>query len=100
VNHLRDNWPIDEYCADIKVKSIFCFVIAPKMQRMGVATKLIERICQDAAADNFDFVEAYTNVNFTDVPNEFRGPLSMYEKCGFSKTAERDGRVVVRKALK
>ena len=100
VNHLRSYWPIEEYHADIKIKSIFCFVIAPEVQRLGVATQLLERVCQDAAADGFDFVEAYVNKKFTDVAHEFRGPLAMYEKCGFCMGAEQDGRVVVRKALK
>ena len=100
VNYLRSYWPIEEYHADIKVKSIFCFVIAPAVQRMGVATQLLERVCQDAAADGFDFVEAYVNKKFTDEAQEFRGPLAMYEKCGFRISAEQDGKVVVRKALK
>ena len=67
---------------------------------MSVATKLLERVCQDAAADDFDFIEAYVNKKFIDVAHDFRGPLAMYEKCGFSKHAEREGKVVVRKALK
>ena len=67
---------------------------------MGVATQLLERVCRDAAADGFDFVEAYVNKEFKDAANEFRGPLAMYEKCGFDTGAEQDGRVVVRKALK
>ncbi len=100
VNYLRAYWPIEEYRADIRVKSVFCFAIAPEAQRMGVATKLLERVCKDAAADGFDFVEAYANKDFDAVPHDFRGPLEMYEKCGFCKSEERDGRVVVRKALK
>ncbi|HWS28780.1 MAG TPA: GNAT family N-acetyltransferase [Clostridia bacterium] len=98
VNYLRSYWPIEEYRVDVKVKSIFCFVIAPKMQRKGIATQLVERICKDAAGDGFDFVEAY--VNKIHSAFDYRGPLEMYEKCGFTKFAERDGRVVVRKALK
>ena len=100
LNYLRSYWPIEEYSADIKLKSIFCFVVAPKVQRMGVATKLLERVCQDAAADGFDFAEAYVNKEFTETDHEFRGPLTMYEKCGFSRYGEREGRVVMRKALK
>ena len=100
VNYLRKFWPIEEYRSDIKVKSVFCFVIAPEMQRTGIATKLLERVCQDSAADGFDFVEAYVYKNFSDVAHDFRGPLAMYEKCGFVKCAEQDGKVVVRKPLK
>ncbi len=98
VDYLRAFWPIEEYHANVKVKSIFCFVIAPQVQRMGVATKLLERVCRDAAADGFDFVEGYANQEYA--PIDFRGPLAMYEKCGFTKGAEREGRVVVRRALK
>ena len=100
VDYLRAYWPIEEYRTDIKVKSIFCFVIAPDMQRKGLATKLVEHICRDATDEGFDFVEAYVNTEFTDAANELRGPLSTYEKCGFCKSLEREGKVVVRKSLK
>ena len=33
VNYLRSYWPIEEYREDVKVKSVFCFMIAPEMQR-------------------------------------------------------------------
>jgi len=97
VNYLRSYWPIEEYRADIKVKSVFCFVIAPEMQRKGIATQLLERVCKDAANDGFDFVEAYVNREIID--HDFRGPLTMYEKCGFNKYAEQEGKVVMRKEL-
>jgi len=98
VNHLRSYWPIEEYRADIKVKSVFCFMVAPEAQRAGVATELLKYACKDAAGDGFDFIEAYVNTEY--VSPDCRGPLPMYEKCGFFRCAERDGRVVVRKALK
>jgi len=101
VDYARSYWPVEEYRADVKVKSIFCFVVTPEVQRMGVATKLVERVCEDAAADGFDFVEAYPSREYAwGTAGGMGGPLAMYEKCGFSIGAERDGRVVVRKALK
>lgn len=100
INYLRSFFPIEEYREDIRIKSIFCFVIAPDMQRKGIATQLVERVCMDAANDGFDFVEAYVNKNFVDTASNFRGPLEMYEKCGFYTFAEQDGKVVMRKALK
>ena len=100
VNYLREHWPIEDYCDDVKVKSIFCFVISPEMQRKGIATKLVNRICKDATDDGFDYVEAYTSVELIDTTHQYVGFLSMYEKCGFTKCAERDGKVVVRRALK
>jgi GNAT superfamily N-acetyltransferase len=98
INYLRSHWPIQEYREDVKVKSIFCFVVAPKMQRKGIATKLLKRVCKDAADDGFDFVEAYPNVKYGAF--DFGGPLAMYEKCGFGIQAQREGRAVVRKGLK
>ena len=100
IDDLRSYWPIEEYRPDVKIKSVFCFVIAPEMQRKGVATQLLERVCKDAANDGFDFVEAYVDRILNDTDEDFRGHLVMYEKCGFTKIAEREGRVVVRKALK
>jgi Sortase and related acyltransferases len=97
VKYLSSYWQIDA-SADVKVKSIFCFVIAPEMQRKGVATQLTERVCRDAADDGYDFVEAYTNE--THAPLDFSGPLAMYEKCGFERCGKKDGRVTVRKSLK
>lgn len=98
VDFLRSYWSIEEHRADVRVKSIFCFVIAPEMQRKGIGTQLVERVCKDAADDGFDFVEAYANEVHSAL--DFRGPLAMYEKCGFTKSAGQEGRVVVRKALK
>jgi len=98
VEYLRGFWPIEAQNAEVKVKSIFCFVIAPDMQRKGIATLLVERVCKDAAEEGFDFVEAYAKKERD--PLDFSGPLAMYEKCGFGVSAEREGRVTVRKALK
>ena len=100
VDFLRSTFPIAEHDAGVKVKSIFCFLIAHDMQRRGIATKLTERICEDAAADGFDFAEAYVDKNASDSVHDYRGPLAMYEKCGFEITAEREGKLVMRKALK
>lgn len=102
MNYLRFDCgvPLEGCREDEKVKFVFCFVIAPEMQRKGVAAQLLAHICQDAAADGFDFVEAYVNEKFVDVARDFRGPLAMYEKCGFHKYASQDGKVVMRKAVK
>jgi HEPN domain-containing protein/GNAT superfamily N-acetyltransferase len=90
--------PTDESACDIKVKSVFCFVIAPEMKRKGIATRLLERICQDAAQDGFAFVEAYPSKKFiSDI--DFTGPADMYAKGGFVILYEDDQRLVVRKQL-
>ncbi|MCL1788137.1 MAG: GNAT family N-acetyltransferase [Defluviitaleaceae bacterium] len=101
VEYLRTHGgvPMEACRPDEKVKLISCFTVAPKVLRMGVATQLLEYVCQDAAADGFDFVEAFPNKKLDDATKDHRGPLLMYEKCGFTKHAEKDGKVVMRKVL-
>lgn len=98
LQYLASFWPIAREPDGIRVKSVFCFVIAPDWQRRGIATRLLQRVCQDAAREGYDFVEAYVDTNTES--EDFRGYLKMYEKCGFRLFAQREGRAVVRRALK
>ena len=91
--------PTSESASDIRVKSVFCFTIAPEMKRKGIASRLLERVCQDAIQDGFDFVEAYPNKEFTN-DIDFAGPIEMYKKYGFTVCHETEQILVVRKALK
>ena len=84
----------------LKVKSVFCFVITPRWQRQGVATALLQRVCEDAKADGFDAVESYPKKEFASVARDFMGPSVMYRKAGFTVYAEKDdGELVMRKLL-
>ena len=91
--------PLEECQEGEKVKFIFCFTVAPKAQKLGVATQLLEYICKDAAIEGFDYIEAIPSKNPTDPAGDHRGPLEMYKKCGFHIHAEQDGKIVVRKDL-
>lgn len=83
-----------------RVKSVFCFVIAPQYQRHGIATMLLQRIIEDAQLDDFDVVEAYPNIEFSNAASEFMGPASMYEKQGFINTSQIGQKTLMRKTLK
>lgn len=83
-----------------RVKSIFCFTIAPDMKRKGIATQLLERVCSDAADDGFDYIEAYPNKEFINVFYDFMGPVDMYKRCGFVFYEETEHKFVIRKHLK
>lgn len=89
--------PTEEVSSGIKVKSIFCFVIAPEMKRKGIATRFLERVCQDAAQDGFDLIEAYPNKEFIDEAADFMGPVELYRKSGFNVFCETEKRFVMRK---
>lgn len=91
---------VDSDDKTLKIKSVFCFVIAPDMQRKGIATKLLLRVCEDAKADGFDAVESYPKKKFVSVAEDFMGPVKMYEKLGFTVDREVNDIIVMRKALK
>jgi len=92
--------PTEESHADIRVKSVFCFAIAPEMRRKGIARLLLERVCRDAAQDGFDYVEAYPNKEFANEAEDFMGPAEVYKKSGFTVHYETERQFVMRKQLK
>lgn len=83
-----------------KVKSVFCFAIAPEFRGKGIAGLLLRKVCEDAEHDGFAFVEAYPNKEFVDTEQDFMGPIRLYEKNGFSACYEADDKLVMRKKLK
>jgi len=97
--YLMASVPIDEL-ADRNVKSVFCFTIAPEMQRKGVATQLLERVCKDAAEEGFDFVEVYPNKVVTAESENHGGFAEMYKKLGFTVYTELENMFVMRKELR
>lgn len=91
--------PAETPNSGVRVKSIFCFTVAPEYKRQGIATRLLERVCRDAAEEGFDFVEAYPNKRFIDEFRDFMGPAAMYQKRGFTVAGEAGDMLVVRKRL-
>ena len=83
-----------------KVKSIYCFLVAPEMKRKGIAKQLLKYACQDAANSGFDYVEAYPQKEATDERMFFMGFVNMYKDMGFSIYATTDDKFVMRKRLK
>lgn len=100
VDYLRAFWPIPAFDPNVRVKSIFCFVIAPQMRKKGIASQLVQRVCDDAAAEGYDFVEAYVEAKAFDADHDFRGSPSLFAKCGFTQSALQDQKIVMRKNLK
>ena len=82
-----------------KVKSIFCFTVAPAMRGKHVATALLKQVIQDACQDGYDFIESYPNKTESDMYYNFVGPLELYKKFGFEQYGETENRLVLRKNL-
>lgn len=74
-----DNSEIDK-----KIKSVVCFNIAPNMRGKGIATQLLNRVCQDAIFEGYSVIEAYPHQGETDIFMNHYGPFSLYQKCGFN----------------
>ena len=81
-----------------EVKSIFCFMVAPKYQRKGVATALLSQVILDAAKEGYQVLEAYPRKKIKQI-DDFEGPLELYLKQGFVIKEEYLDYYVVRKTL-
>ena len=92
--------PTEESAPEIKIKSVFCFAVAPNMRRQGIASQLLARVCQEAAEDGFDFVEAYPDKEATAKSEDFVGHADMYKKMGFCLYNETNRKLVMRMELK
>lgn len=85
---------------DRKIKSVFCFAIAPEFRGKGIASMLLKRVCEDAEKEGYEYLEAYPNTNYVDTEHDFMGPLTMYEKLGFSLEYKAGSKSVMLKTLR
>jgi len=92
--------PADELVSGIRVKSIFCFLVAPEYRRKGITKLLLERVCEDAAADGFDFVEAYPLKEYINEAKDFMGPVELFRKNGFIVHGDTEDKLIMRKPLR
>ena len=83
-----------------RIKSIVCFEIAPGYRGKGIATALLSRVCADAAEEGYDKVEVYPVIRKTREELDFTGPVHLYEKAGFIRTAQHGKILVMQKSLK
>ena len=97
VNVKPELWEESE---DKKVKSVVCFLVAPAMRGKGIATKLLERVCADAEADGYDFIEAYPPSGKCDMYAAHHGTVALFEKCGFAIHKQLNNDCVMRKYLR
>lgn len=81
------------------VGSISCFVIASPYRRHGVASRLLDEALPRMRALGIASVEAYPVKN-ADLPQaNYRGPLAMYMRAGFTPYREHGPYQIVRKTL-
>jgi len=84
----------------LPVGSIVCFLVAPGYRGQGVATQLLDTVCEGFRSQGVTLVEAYPRAESTSSAQNHPGPLAMYLSAGFVQLGERDGTALVRKELK
>ncbi len=82
-----------------EVKAIVCFEIAPGYRGRGIASMLLQRVCDDAKAEGYQYVEAYPVQDGGYLGMAFTGPVHMYEKAGFVTCARICTIYIMRKKL-
>ena len=80
-------------------KAVVCFEIAPEYRGKGVATALLRQVIADAKVQGYVAVVGFPVVRDERFKWDNHGPMRLYEKVGFIKVAEEDGRMVMRKEL-
>lgn len=84
----------------LRVKSVFCFTVAPAMRGRHIATAMLERVIEDAREEGFDAVEGYPQKEAADVYYNYHGHQELYRKLGFETIGEGHGCLIVRKRLR
>ena len=82
-----------------KTISVVCFEIAPEYRGMGIASALIDRVCEDAKAGGYAAVEGYAKDSDRRNDFDYQGPVRLYQKAGFTEAARENGQVIMRKVL-
>ena len=82
-----------------KTVAIVCFVIAPGYRGKGIASALINRVCDDAKKAGYIAVEGYAQVKDLRDEFDFTGPVRLFSKAGFNEVARQNGQIVMRKVL-
>ncbi len=76
-----------------RIKSVVCFIIDKAYRRQGIASLLLQRVIADAKQDHYDIIEAYPSLRARTDSGNYRGPLPLYLRHGF--TEEKHGRRTV-----
>ena len=82
-----------------KTVSIVCFEIAPEYRGKGIASALIQRVCDDAKSEGYVAVEGYAKLSDKRNDFDYQGPVRLYQKEGFTEVARENGQVIMRKVL-
>ncbi|MDE5747855.1 MAG: GNAT family N-acetyltransferase [Acetatifactor sp.] len=93
----------EDYCISSeekgKVKSLVCFEIAPGYRGKGIAKALLQRVCEDARAEGYEWIEVYPQETDAYSVLDFTGPVEMYKNTGFEEVRRWGKTIVMRKKI-
>lgn len=80
------------------VKILYCMEIAPAYRGKGISHRIVDKVCEDAKAEGYQYVESYpfSDKNFE---YQYHGPIYLYERHGFQVVDKRDWFLIMRKEL-
>jgi GNAT superfamily N-acetyltransferase len=91
---------------DERVGSIMCFVVAPEQRGKGVCTSLLRAACETLRRAGLQIAEGYPTTDsqkrFGNIPwaeANYKGPLNVYLKNGFSIHRQLERFAIVRRQL-
>ena len=99
LDHVPDDEPYTHCGGTGEIKAIVCFEIAPGYRGKGIASMLLRRVCDDAKAEGYQYVEAYPVQDGGYLGMAFTGPMRLYEKAGFVICDQINHVYVMRKQL-
>jgi GNAT superfamily N-acetyltransferase len=82
-----------------KIASIVCFIVAPDYRRRGIASQLLDAVCDDYSRRGYKYVEAYPRKGELTSAQHYHGPLPMYVRKGFATYKTLEHYDIIRKKL-
>ena len=79
--------------------AVLCFVIDPAQRRRGVARALLDHALTNFAERGIRFVDAFPAEHGESAAAHFRGPPALFDAAGFTRIANHDGILTMRKQL-
>ena len=103
----RGNYPAEPYYDEVlfhapvemNEKAVVCFEISPEYRGKGVATALLAQVIVDAKTDGYIAVVGFPVMRDKRYEWDYAGPVRLYERAGFSKVSDKDGKAIMRKEL-
>ena len=70
------------------------------MAGRGIATALLQQAVNDAENDGYEVIDGFPEIREERYEWDSRGPVRLFEKCGFSKIVGNNGEIIMRRVFR